>query len=142
MDFQLLKTVKLIHYVFSYHLQVAGQRYFAHVALYSLKVLLREESPRDYADDFASGLASHMNVNRLPARVPFSPHEGRLSDPTPENLRKANEGELHVELPWLSEKKNPSDVNGHPYTGSKDHYALSDRFHEGKLQESQRRSAT
>lgn len=63
-------------------------------------------------------------------RIPFSPYEGRLLSPTPENIRDAKERTIDVPLPWLSERKNPPDVDCHPYTGSSEHYVLSDRFHE------------
>lgn len=106
-------------------------------------MLLRAESPRDYADlllswqhmpnvaiyDFARGLAKHMNL-RAPDCIPFSPHEGRLLDPTPANIQEAKEGRIQVSLPWLTEKKSPPDDHSHPRTGSSQHYALTDTFHE------------
>lgn len=110
--------------------------------VFSLKFNIRAESPRDFTDlllswkcmpnvciyDFARGLAVHANL-REPEMVPFSPHEGRLLDPSPENLQWASTGGT-VRLPWLKTKKTVSDPNGHPLTGSADHYCLYDTFHE------------
>lgn len=109
----------------------------------SVKFNLRAESPRDYADmllsfkhfpnivvyDFARGLVAHTNL-REPVEIPFTPNEGRLAPATPENITAAKEGELKVDLPWLKCKKDPADVNGHPVTGSAQHYALYDTFHQ------------
>ncbi|XP_058639161.1 uncharacterized protein LOC131544754 isoform X2 [Onychostoma macrolepis] len=111
--------------------------------VYSLKFLIRAESPRDYADcllsfkhfpniniyDFARGLATHTNL-REPERVPFRPYEGRLKEPTPENIKLAVEGKLKVNHLWLKEKKDNVDPDCHPVTGSAEHYALYDLFHE------------
>jgi len=63
--------------------------------VYSIKCNLRAESPRDFADlllswkhmpnviiyDFARGLATHLNL-RASEKVPISPFEGRLAEPT------------------------------------------------------------
>ncbi|KAJ8376206.1 hypothetical protein SKAU_G00067860 [Synaphobranchus kaupii] len=73
--------------------------------------------------------SAHSNL-RDPVRLIFSPFEGRLRDPTPENIQLAKEGKLKVSLPWLNVKKRVSDSNGHPLTGSAEHYALYDKFHE------------
>lgn len=111
--------------------------------MYSIKCNIRAESPRDFADmllswkhmpnviiyDFARGLATHMNL-REPESLPFKPFEGRLSPPTPDNIAKAKDGKLKVSLPWLNCKKMIPDPEGHPVTGSAEHYALYDRFHE------------
>nr|XP_021322232.1 uncharacterized protein LOC110437946 [Danio rerio] len=111
--------------------------------VYSIKCNIRAESPRDFADmllswkhmpnvviyDFARGLATHMNL-REPESLPFKPFEGRLRAPTPDNIAKAKDGKLKVSLPWLNCKKNIPDTEGHPITGSAEHYALYDRFHE------------
>lgn len=35
-----------------------------------------------------------------------------------------------MNLPWLQLKKDPPDLNGHPATGSADHYTLYDTFHQ------------
>lgn len=101
-------------------------------------MLLKAESPRDYADlllswahmpnvvicDSPSGLARHVNL-RAPESIPFTPHEGSLAAPTAENIKRGNEGSLQVNLTWLTEKKNPPDLYSHPLTGSSEHYALS-----------------
>jgi len=111
--------------------------------VYSLKFNMRAESPRDYVDillswqhlpnvtiyDFARGLATHGNL-RDPLGLPFAPHEGRLLSPTEENISLAKEGKVKVNLPWLTEPRNPPDVNGHPTTGSSEHYVLYDKLHE------------
>ncbi|XP_059906610.1 uncharacterized protein LOC132456282 [Gadus macrocephalus] len=113
----------------------------------SLKCNIRAESPRDYADlllswkhmpnvsiyDFARGLAVHANL-REPEKIPFSPHEGRLLDPSPGNIQwAANGGTVH--LPWLNTKKTVPDLGGHPLTGSAEHYCLYDTFHEGNTKD-------
>ncbi|XP_067285677.1 uncharacterized protein [Pseudorasbora parva] len=116
--------------------------------VYSLKFLVRAESPRDYADcllsfkhfpniniyDFARGLATHTNL-REPECIPFRPHEGRLKEPTPENMELAVEGQLKVNLLWLKEKKDNMDPDCHPVTGSAEHYALYDVFHENNTKD-------
>ncbi|XDV21834.1 hypothetical protein PO909_026854 [Leuciscus waleckii] len=111
--------------------------------VYSIKFNIRAESPRDFADlllswkhfpnvviyDFARGLAAHVNLREADS-LPFSPHEGRLAEPTTANIQLAKEGKLKVNLPWLKNKKEEEDTNCHPLTGSSEHYALYDRFHE------------
>ncbi|XP_055006082.1 uncharacterized protein LOC110159374 [Boleophthalmus pectinirostris] len=114
-----------------------------HGVVYSIKFNLRAESPRDFADlllswkhfpnvsiyDFARGLATHTNL-RVPEQLPFQPHEGRLADPTEENIKAAMKGSLTVSLPWLQEKLHKTQDKAHPLTGSSAHYCLYDRFHE------------
>ncbi|RXN18812.1 HMG domain-containing 3 isoform X2 [Labeo rohita] len=103
--------------------------------VYSIKCNLRAESPRDFADlllswkhmpnviiyDFARGLATHMNL-RESEKVPISPFEGRLAEPSQLNIELAKSGKLKVSLPWLNTKKAVPDINGHPVTGSSHHY--------------------
>nr|XP_055064926.1 uncharacterized protein LOC129447284 [Misgurnus anguillicaudatus] len=117
--------------------------------VYSLKFLIRAESPRDFADlllswkhlpniciyDFARGLVAHTNVTRAPDIVPFQPFEGRLLEPTTENISMAREGKILCHLPWLSEKKETPDENGHPVTGSADHFVLYNTFHESNTKD-------
>lgn len=79
--------------------------------------------------DFARGLSTHTNL-RQPQTLPFTPFEGRLMDPTAENIAKAKAGNVKVSLPWLTCKKENPDPDGHPITGSAEHYVLYDRFHE------------
>ena len=111
-----------------------------------VKYNLRAESPRDFADilmsmahlpnvclyDFARGLASHAN-GRQP--LTFSPNEGRLLPLTEENVKGALEGRARVSLPWLLTKKAVPDKDGHPVTGSSEHYALYERFHESNTKD-------
>ena len=110
--------------------------------MFSVKFNLRAESPRDFVDlllswkhlpnvavyDYARGLALHAN-RRQPGI--FAPFQGRLLDPTPENVKQASEGKVHVNLPWLKFQKKPADKDGHPLTGSSQHFALNDVFHQG-----------
>ncbi|XP_051816802.1 uncharacterized protein LOC110966392 isoform X2 [Acanthochromis polyacanthus] len=110
--------------------------------VYSLKFNLRAESPRDFVDlllswkdfpnvsvyGYARGLALHAN-RRQPGI--FAPFQGRLLDPTPDNIKHASESKVHVNLPWLKNSKMPADENGHPLTGSSQHFALNDVFHQG-----------
>ncbi|XP_070399217.1 uncharacterized protein [Nothobranchius furzeri] len=119
-----------------------------HGIVYSVKFNLRAESPRDFADlllswkhmpnvcvyDFARGLAAHTNL-RVPDKLPFHPHEGRLAEPTEENVKAAQDGSLKVNLPWLHERMDSVNEDPHPVTGSSDHYVLYDRFHEGNTKD-------
>ena len=114
-----------------------------HGVAYSVKFNLRSESPRDFTDlllswkhlpnisvyDFARGLATHGNL-RKPSHIPFQPHEGRLADPNTDNLEAAKHNKLKVSLPWLTMKKASPDPNGHPVTGSSQHYVVYDKLHE------------
>lgn len=79
--------------------------------------------------DFARGLSTHTDL-RQPQTIPFTPFEGRLMDPTAENIKKAKAGNVKVSLPWLTCKKENPDPDGHPITGSAEHYVLYDQFHE------------
>ncbi|XP_077096666.1 uncharacterized protein LOC143748537 [Siphateles boraxobius] len=111
--------------------------------VYSIKFNLRAESPRDFADlllswkhfpnitiyDYPRGLVAHTN-NRKPLHPPFHPFEGRVQDPSSENIQKAKEGKLKVHLPWLTHKKKPMDPDCHPLTASSEHYCLCDVFHQ------------
>ncbi|XP_053289770.1 uncharacterized protein LOC128450385, partial [Pleuronectes platessa] len=110
--------------------------------VFSVKFNLRAESPRDFVDlllswkhlpnvavyDYARGLALHAN-HRQPGI--FAPFQGGLLDPTPENVKQASEGKVHVSLPWLKFQKKPADKDGHPLTGSSQYFALNDVFHQG-----------
>ncbi|XP_073789693.1 uncharacterized protein isoform X1 [Danio rerio] len=109
--------------------------------VYSIKCNLQAESPRDFADmllswkhlpnvviyDFARGLSTHTNL-RQP--ITFTPFEGRLLEPTTENIAKAKSEKLQGTLPWLTAKKQSPDPDDHPITGFAEHYVLYDRFHE------------
>uniref|UniRef100_A0AAV2M5B5 HMG domain-containing protein n=1 Tax=Knipowitschia caucasica TaxID=637954 RepID=A0AAV2M5B5_KNICA len=92
----------------------------------SVKFNLRAESPRDFVDlllswkhfpnmsvyDYARGLALHAN-RRQPGI--FDPFQGRLLDPTPENVKQASEGKVQLSQ-VLDETKSPTQhlamVNG------------------------------
>lgn len=79
--------------------------------------------------DFARGLATHANL-REPDTLPFSSHEGRFVEPTPENIQLAKESKLTVNLTWLKVKQFEKDPTSHALSGSSEHYALYDCFHE------------
>ncbi|CAJ1071563.1 uncharacterized protein LOC112141289 isoform X2 [Xyrichtys novacula] len=119
-----------------------------HGIVYSVKYNLRAESPRDFADmllswkhlpnvciyNFAQELVAHMNL-RVPESPPFQPFEGRLAEPTKENVEAAGQGRLQVHLPWLVNKLETPESGGHPITGSKDHYVLYDKFHQANTKD-------
>ncbi|KAK0142246.1 HMG domain-containing protein 3 [Merluccius polli] len=119
--------------------------------VYSVKFLMRGESPRDYADcllsfrhfpnitiyDFARGLATHTNL-REPERSTFRPHEGRLEEPTEENIKLGLDGHLKVNLPWLKRRRDSAEPDCHPVTGSAEHYALYDVFHQKNTKDKSR----
>ena len=62
--------------------------------------------------------------------MPFQPNEGSFLEPNEENIRAVKDGTAMVDLSWLNERKVPSDINGHPITGCKEHYSCLDRLHE------------
>uniref|UniRef100_A0A8C4XA75 HMG domain-containing protein n=1 Tax=Erpetoichthys calabaricus TaxID=27687 RepID=A0A8C4XA75_ERPCA len=111
--------------------------------VYSVKFNIRAESPRDYADmllswmhipnvvvyDFARGLVNHCKL-REPEKPLFNPNEGRLAEATCDNIEMTVKENLKINLPWLNAKKVTPDSNGHPVTGSAEHYALYDTFHQ------------
>lgn len=78
--------------------------------------------------DYARGLALHANRRQPGIFVPF---QGRLLDPTPENVKQDSEGKVHVNMPWLKFPKMPADKDSHPLTGSSQHFALNYVFHQG-----------
>lgn len=78
--------------------------------------------------DFARGLATYTNLQD-PETLPFSPHEGRLAEPSAENIQLAKDSKFTVNLPWLKVKQVQKDPTCHPLTGSSEHYVLYDRFH-------------
>ncbi|KAJ4922362.1 hypothetical protein JOQ06_025899, partial [Pogonophryne albipinna] len=121
-----------------------------HGVVYSLKFNLRAESPRDFTDlllswkhlpnasiyDFARGLATHANL-RFPASLPFKPHEGRLAASTHDDITAAQNNKLKVSLPWITQMLKTPDEDGHPLTGSSNHYVLYDEVHEGNTKDPQ-----
>lgn len=111
--------------------------------VYSIKFNLRAESPSDFADlllswkhfpnvtiyDYPRGLVARTN-KRMPLHPLFHPFEGRVQDPSSENIQKAKEGKLKVHLPWLAHREKNVDPDCHPLTGSSEHYCLCDVFHQ------------
>lgn len=84
-----------------------------HSVTYYFSPLLWTESARDHTDgllsfahppsiyisDIAGRVARHTN-NRTQQRF-FCPHDGRLCEPTEENIQAAVEQSLVIELPWM-----------------------------------------
>ena len=118
-----------------------------HGVVYALKFLIRSESPCDYVDillsmkhqpnvtivDVATLVAAHGNRRKSGM---FSPNNGMLVEPTPENVQEAKAGSLDISLDWLNDVQSSGNtvVTGHPITGSNDHFCLFDRFHESNPQ--------
>ncbi len=83
-----------------------------HGVVYALKFVLRSESPRDYVDlllsmkfqpnitivDVANLVAAHGNKRK---ENMFHPHNGKVLEPTIENVTKGINGELEVSFNWL-----------------------------------------
>ena len=115
-----------------------------HSVVYGLKFVLRAESPRDYVDlllsmkylpnvvisDMANLIARQGN-DRSPGM--FSPNDGMITEPTKDNITRAENDDLVVHFPWLRDEcpieENNNSV-GHPVSGSSVHLCLFDRFHE------------
>lgn len=72
-------------------------------------------------------MAAHANL-RVADNPPFQPHEGRLA---------AVHQKLKVHLPWLVETLQYPEANGHPITGSSQHYVLYDKFHQSNTKDRQ-----
>lgn len=85
---------------------------------------------------FCKGPATHANL-RIPTSLTFKPHEGRLAASSQENITAAQQNKLSISLPWLTEKLQSPEKDGHPLTGSSDHYVLYDKFHEGNTRDPQ-----
>lgn len=117
-----------------------------HGVCYGLKWLLRQEGARDHIDllkslkvqptvtvvDFANMVAVHGNI-RFPGM--FSPFEGRIAEPSVDNIVAAKTGTLVVQWPWFPSgasrpASNEASPEQHPITNVADHYALFDSFHE------------
>ena len=64
----------------------------------------------------------------------FFPNEGRVAEPSQENVRLALNGHLEISFQWLDRNEEArEDVygsEGHPVTKSNIYLALFDRFHE------------
>ena len=116
-----------------------------HRITYALKMPIRRESARDYYDIIKS-FKHQLNIamtsrpfwrNMLTREIQtFHPHEGRLAKPTDENIQKAKEGTLRIDLPQLLLSQFSSlDVEDelsdgvHPVTKLSDRYSLSDTLH-------------
>lgn len=127
-----------------------------HSVIYYCSPLLWQESARDHADgllsfahppsvyisDVAGRVARHTN-NRTEQKF-FQPYDGRLCEPSPNNIQLAQQKTLKVDLPWVQnmsfkrnvmeheEREEPEGrlQQAHPITGSKERYSLYDRFHQ------------
>ena len=116
-----------------------------HGVIYTLKFVLRAESPRDYVDlllsmahqpniiinDMANMLVAHGNKRKKDMFYPFN---GMVAELTQINIQKALDGKLEVSLPWLDlGKEGNSAIQSfevHPVLGSAPHLCLFDRLHE------------
>ncbi len=116
-----------------------------HGVMYALKFVLRSESPCDYVDlllsmkfqpnitiiDIANLVAAHGNKCK---ENMFHPHNGKVLEPTIENVTKGINGELEVSFNWLETLgisfNTETEEHGHPITGSNVHLSLFDRLHE------------
>lgn len=123
-----------------------------HGVVYYINFLFWTESARDHVDgllsfhtfptcfisDVSGQVSRHMN-NRTEQAF-FQPNDGRLASPTQENIGKAIEKKLKIQLPWVknlanftlqSSTKNINRWNQpHPVTNTTERYALYDRFHQ------------
>ncbi|KAL3887374.1 hypothetical protein ACJMK2_027316, partial [Sinanodonta woodiana] len=112
-----------------------------HGVVYAIKSLLRSESPRDYVDllrsfkhrpniiiaDIAHLIASHGNKTQ---RNFFYPNEGRLAAPDDNNIALSKTKEPIFEINFQHHLR-AEDQEINPTSGSSEHYALFDWFHEG-----------
>jgi len=120
-----------------------------HGVCYGLKWLLRQEGARDHVDllkslkvqptvtvvDFANMVAAHGNL-RFPGM--FTPNEGRIAEPTLDNIMSAKNGSLVVNWPWFPNGTNSEVHSGcHPITKVPYRYALFDSFHEDNSKDPQ-----
>ena len=124
-----------------------------HGIVYAIKHILKAESPRDIGDILLSlkhppNIAicdiPHMlaaNTNKRCAGF-FSPHQGRVLEPTDENVKLAKEKKLEPVSwgDWLDRRFNVASshvtsislesMNVHPLTLTSACYALYDKFHQ------------
>lgn len=56
---------------------------------------------------------------------------------TPQNITAAKQNKLKISLPWLTEMLQNPDKDGHPCTGTPDHYVFYDKFHEANTKDPQ-----
>lgn len=126
-----------------------------HGICYGLKSILRCESVRDHIDmilslrhqpsivisDLSNLLARHGN-KRKPDM--FSPHQGRLAEPSAFISQQISEGSFVKNLPFvtLGDFEVHHDVTDHQYSARESfhpisrtlaHYCLSDEFHKGNM---------
>lgn len=119
-----------------------------HGIVYAVKNLLRSESPRDYVDLEASlkhrpnvsicDIAHHLIASHGNKRFQdfYSLHNGRLDEISEDTIAAVESGQLVYSLPYLTtlhDKTQSSGNNGqntNPCTGSTDHLALYDWFHQ------------
>ena len=108
-----------------------------------MKNLIRSESPRDYVDlerslkhrptlficDVAH-LVAKMANREFPGF--FEPNSGRLGPANAELVKKAIDGDIMFDLPFLDEAQPTDQVeaDGHPVTGVSQHLALFDWLHQ------------
>lgn len=118
-----------------------------HGVIYTLKFVLRAESPRDYVDpllsmahqpniirnDMADMLVAHGNKRKKDMFYPFN---GMVAEPTQINIQVLD-GKLEVSLPWLDSGKEGNlaiqSFELHPVLGSAQHLCLFDRLHKRKV---------
>lgn len=96
--------------------------------------------PTIYISDVAGLVARHAN-NRT-RQAFFRPFDGRLCEPTAENVAKASAKDLCVHLPWVKTMAGGGHVQSqsdegtegldkrHTITGTSDRFSLYDRFHQ------------
>ncbi|XP_076866870.1 uncharacterized protein LOC143518315 [Brachyhypopomus gauderio] len=96
-----------------------------------------QHAPNVYVSDVAGRVARHLN-NRTKQDF-FQPYDGRLCEPTKDNIEKALKKTLQISLPWLtsSQPKGIKEMDctsmhsrPHPVTGTNERYSLYDRFHQ------------
>lgn len=103
------------HCVSNYFLLLGGFLHFScpHGVVYYLNFLFWTESAQDHVDgllsfetfptcyisDVSGQVARHMN-NRT-KQLYFQPNEGRLAPPTEDNISKAIQKALVLEMPWV-----------------------------------------
>lgn len=148
------QIIKKLHFNIFFFKCVGGILHFScmHGIVYYVNFLYWMESARDHCDgllsfkrfptcfisDVAGQVARHTN-NRT-KQLFFQPHDGRLCAPTQENINKAAQKALHVDMEWVKNLKSPlpQQIKGnidrfsaqHPVTGTSERYSLYDRFHQ------------
>lgn len=67
---------------------------------------------------------------QLQAAKTLCPLSRKVTESDPRE-HEASESKVHVNIPWLKNCKVPADKDGHPLTGSSQHFAFNDVFHQG-----------